>query len=105
MTLSPSCLPAELVELLGSYRPALAAFHAESDRGAILVASSQLDVCLEELLASIMVTDGTAAREASERLLKGGVRNTLLILNIENISGLDPLSFFPIFMDWRKPLA
>jgi DNA-binding MltR family transcriptional regulator len=62
---------ADLIELLGSYRPVLETFHLESDRGAILVASSQLDVCLEEMLASIMVTDVPAAEEASRRLLKG----------------------------------
>jgi hypothetical protein len=46
---------AELIELLGEFRPVLEVFHGESERGAILVAASLLDAAFRELLALVMV--------------------------------------------------
>jgi DNA-binding MltR family transcriptional regulator len=48
---------APLLDALNQYRPLLDTFHAESDRGAILVASSILENALEQLFRSVLVDE------------------------------------------------
>jgi DNA-binding MltR family transcriptional regulator len=48
---------AQIYELIEQHRPVLNAFHAESDRGAILIAAQLLDGTLEALIKAVFVPD------------------------------------------------